>query len=221
MLVGHYAVALAAKRFSRKTSLGWTFLAVQFLDILWAVTILTGIEHARILPGFLPASSIVFYDFPWSHSLLMAVGWSWLAFRIFKTPVIGFCVFSHWPLDYIAHIHDLPLFRGGPLVGLGLWHYRHATFVVETVLLLAGLLVYLQATRSKGKAGDYAMPAFIVLLIVLDAANLYGPQPRDMRVVAISAEILYIALALIAGWVDRFREPPPPEAPVRLELNPS
>ena len=85
MFVGHYAVALAAKRFTQKTSLGWTFLAVQFLDVLWAPAILLGIEHARVLPGFLPASSLVLYDIPWTHGLLMAIGWSWLGFRLSKT----------------------------------------------------------------------------------------------------------------------------------------
>ncbi len=149
----------------------------------------------------------------------MAVGWSWLAFRLFKTPVIAACVFSHWVLDYVAHIHDLPLFRGGPLVGLGLWHYRHLTFLTEAVLLLIGLLIYLQSTRSKGAAGEYAMPAFVVFLIVLDAINLYGPVPPNIRVVAVGAEVSYIVLALLAGWLDRFRQPLPPEPLVRLELD--
>ena len=218
MLVGHYAVALAAKRFSQNISLGWTFLAVQFLDVIWVPAILLGIEHARVLPGFLPASSLVFYDIPWTHGLLMAFGWSWLAFRIFKNPIIGVCVFSHWVLDYVTHIHDLPLFRGGPLVGLGLWRYRHATFVTEAALLLIGLLVYFQATRSKGKSGDYAMPAFVVFLILLDAANLYGPTPQDIRVLAISGEVMFVVLALVAGVLDRLREPLPPEPLVRLEI---
>ncbi len=218
MFVGHYAVALAAKRFSQKTSLGWTFLAVQFLDVLWVPAILLGIEHARVLPGFLPASPLVLYDMPWTHSLLMAIAWSWLAFRIFKSLVIGGCVFSHWALDYVAHVHDLPLFRGGPLVGLGLWRYRHATFVVEALLLLAGLLIYLQSTRPKTKTGDFAMPAFVVLLIVLNAYNLYGPAPRNIQMLAISGEIAYLVLAAVAAAFDRLRQPPPPEPLVRLDL---
>jgi hypothetical protein len=219
VFVGHYAVSLAAKRFSQKTSLGWTFLAVQFLDILWVPAILLGIEHARLLPGFLPASSLVLYDMPWTHSLLMAVGWSWLAFRIFKTPIMGICVFSHWVLDYVVHVRDLPLFKGGPLVGLGLWHYRHLTFLTEAVLLLLGLLIYLQATRSRGKAGEYAMPAFVIFLILLDAVNLYGPPPPSLQVLIIGGEISYFVLALIAGWLDRLREPPPPKPPVKLDLS--
>jgi hypothetical protein len=219
MFVGHYAIALAAKRLEPKTSLGWTFLAVQFLDILWAPAILLGIEHARLLPGFIPASPLVLYDMPWTHGLLMAVGWSWLVFRLSKSLVLGGCVFSHWVLDYIAHVHDLPLFRGGPEVGLGLWRYRHATFLTETALLLIGLVVYLQATRPRKRAGDYAVPAFVVFLIALGALNLYGPPPTSVQMVAIEAEAVYLVLAAIAFALDRLREPLAPEPLVRLGIN--
>ncbi len=219
MFVGHYGVALAAKRLAPHTSLGLTFFAVQFLDVLWAPAILTGLEHSRVIPGYLPASSLVLYDIPWTHGLLMAVAFSWLFFRLFKSAVLGACVFSHWVLDWVTHRPDLPLFRGGPLVGLGLWRYRHLTFLAETVLLLLGLLIYLQATRPRKRAGDYAMPAFVVALIALGAANLYGPPPPNIRTAAVSAEIAYLLLALAAFGLDRLREPPPPEPQIKLGLS--
>ena len=84
---------------------------------------------------------------------------------------------------------------------------------------MIGLLIYLQSTRAKGKAGEYAMPAFVIFLVAVDAANLYGPPPPNIQVTAIEAEIAYLVFALIAAWLDRLREPPPPEAPVRLELS--
>src|SRR5438034_8582138 len=111
MFVGHYAVALAAKRAAPGTSLGWSFFAVQFLDVLWAMAVLVGIEHARVVPGFLPASPLDLYDMPWTHSLVMALAWSWLVFRFLKAPLVALCVFSHWVLDFIAHGPDLPLLR--------------------------------------------------------------------------------------------------------------
>lgn len=218
MFVGHYAVALAAKRLAPRQSLGWLFIAVQFLDVLWAPAILLGIEHAKVAPGFLPASSLVLYDMPWTHSLLMAVGWSWLAFRFSKSPVLGACVFSHWALDYVAHIQDLPLFKGGPKVGLGLWRNAHATVITEAALLLLGLVIYLQATRPRTRAGDYAMPAFVVAMIAINLINVYGPPPRNIYIAAISAEIAYLVLALIAAWLDRFRQPTPAEPPIHLGL---
>jgi hypothetical protein len=219
MFVGHYGVALAAKRFAPKTSAGVTFLAVQWLDIVWAILVLVGWEHARIVPGYLPASSLVFYDYPWSHSLLMAMGWSWLAFRLFKSPVLAVCVFSHWVLDWVAHAPDLPLFRGGPEVGLGLWHFRVATFVVESLLLLAGLWLYMRATRPLNGLGKLAMPAFTVLLLAVEAGDLWGPVPAKIQIVAISGEAAYLLFAGIAQAADTLRERLPEEPPIRLHLN--
>ena len=51
MFIGHFGVALAAKRVAPKSSLGTLILAAQFLDFLWPVFVLLGIEHVRIAPG--------------------------------------------------------------------------------------------------------------------------------------------------------------------------
>ena len=45
MFIGHYAVALAAKRVASTTSLGTLFLATQFVDLLWPIFLLIGFEH--------------------------------------------------------------------------------------------------------------------------------------------------------------------------------
>jgi len=218
MFVGHYAVSLAVKRLAPRLSLGWTFLAVQFLDLIWAPAILLGIEHARIRPGYLAASPLVLFDMPWTHSFLMAIAWSWLLFRISKSPAIGICVFSHWVLDFIAHAPDLPLYRGGPVVGLGLWRSQAGTVGAETVLLILGLLVYLRATRAIRPAGQWAMIAFTTALVVVGAINVYGPPPPNIRFIAIGAEMAYVSFAAVAAWLDRFRAPLEPEPPTRLNL---
>lgn len=221
MFVGHYGVALAAKPLSPRTSLGWTFLAVQLLDVIWAPLILLGVEHARVVPGFLPASPLVLYDMPWTHSLLAAVAWAWLTFRLSKNAVLGGCVFSHWVLDWISHRPDLPLYRGGPVVGLGLWQFRTASFLVEALFLLAGLAVYLRATRARVPAARYAMPAFAALLIAIEAANIWGPAPMNIRAVAVIAELCFLAFAAVAYALDRLRASKPAEPPVRLNLSDS
>jgi hypothetical protein len=207
MFVGHYAVALAAKRFSPKTSLGWFFLAVQFLDVLWAPAILLGFEHARVVPGLLPASALDLYDMPWTHGLVAALAWSWFTFRFSKNAVLGACVMSHWVLDFVAHRPDLPLFRGGTRVGLGLWRFREASFLVEAALLIGGLLIYEQSTKVISPAGRFAMRTFVGILILIEAYNLYGPIPATIQQVAISAEVAYLVLATVAWRLDLLREP--------------
>jgi hypothetical protein len=52
MFVGHYGVSFSAKRVEQSIPLWVLFLAVQFLDVLWAPFILLGIEKVRIVPGF-------------------------------------------------------------------------------------------------------------------------------------------------------------------------
>jgi hypothetical protein len=43
MFIGHYGLALAAKRLAPGKSLGWNFIAAQLLDLLWAPAVLLGI----------------------------------------------------------------------------------------------------------------------------------------------------------------------------------
>jgi hypothetical protein len=56
-------------------------------------------------------------------------------------------VFSHWILDLIVHIPDLPLFlEGSLLLGLGLWGSGPgliASIILEFTLLAGGLAIYL------------------------------------------------------------------------------
>ena len=74
MFAGHYGPAFAAKALPSPPSMGAAFLAVQLVDVAWAIFILTGVEHARIVPGFLAQSDLDLYDMPWTHSLVAALG---------------------------------------------------------------------------------------------------------------------------------------------------
>jgi len=62
MFLGHYAVAFAAKKVAPKTSLGTLFLSAQFLDLLWPIFLLLGIEHVRIDPGTAAFTPLDFYE---------------------------------------------------------------------------------------------------------------------------------------------------------------
>jgi hypothetical protein len=42
MILGHYGVALAAKRIAKRTSLGTLIFAAQWADLLWPILLLTG-----------------------------------------------------------------------------------------------------------------------------------------------------------------------------------
>src|SRR4026209_2883699 len=76
MFVGHYSVAFAAKSDKNKIPLWVLFIAVQFLDYIWATLVLLGIEKLRVIKGFTAGSMLDSYFHPYSHSLITAILWS-------------------------------------------------------------------------------------------------------------------------------------------------
>ena len=130
MFIGHYALAPIAAA-TGQVKLWQAFVAVQFVDFIWAGFILTGVESARIVPGFTQASPFDLYHMPFTHSLLAAAIWALVAAIIFKAVTkatnwggslwIAALVFSHWLGDLLVHIPDLLIFSGADKVGFGLW----------------------------------------------------------------------------------------------------
>src|SRR3954466_1748356 len=122
MFIGHFGVAFAAKRYAPRTSLGTTFVAAQLADLLWPILLLAGIEQVRIVPtSNNPFLTLDFISYPWTHSLLtecvlgMALAALVYAAKRDRTSalVVGLLVPSHWLLDLIMHVRDLPLYPGG------------------------------------------------------------------------------------------------------------
>ncbi|HZA52066.1 MAG TPA: hypothetical protein VE549_15075, partial [Myxococcaceae bacterium] len=60
MFIGHFAVAFAAKRVAPRTSVATLAAAAAFVDILWPVFLMLGIESVRIDPGNTPFTALVF-----------------------------------------------------------------------------------------------------------------------------------------------------------------
>ena len=57
MFVGHYGVAFAAKSIETRVPLWVWFIAVQWLDVVWSILVLVGIEKLHIVPGFTEANA--------------------------------------------------------------------------------------------------------------------------------------------------------------------
>jgi hypothetical protein len=117
--------------------------------------------------------------------------------------VVGALLPTDWLLDYFAH-PDMPLYPGGPKVGLGMWNSLPLTVLVEFGLFLIGLLVYLSATRSKGRR-SYGLWSFVLFLAVVYAASPFIPPPPNVRIVALSVLALWLTIRWTA-WADRQRE---------------
>jgi hypothetical protein len=213
MFIGHYAAALTAKKFAPKISLGTLFLSAQLVDLLWPLFLLLGLEHVRIEPGNTAVTPLDFYDYPITHSLLGALGWSLgggLLFyairrRMKDAAVIAFCIISHWFLDLLTHRPDLPLgFGGSTVIGLGLWNSVAATVVVEVLLFIIGIFMYLRATTAKDRIGSIGFWSLVAVLLVIYVANIFGPPPPSEQAIAVAGNASWL-FVIWAYWVDRHR----------------
>jgi membrane-bound metal-dependent hydrolase YbcI (DUF457 family) len=213
VFVGHLAVALGAKRASPRTPLAALIGAAFALDLIWPILLLAGIERVRIDPGNTAFTPLAFDYYPWSHSLSMAIVWGVTVGRVSVVMlkraaaglVIGLVVVSHWLLDYVTHISDLPLWPGGPEVGLGLWNSIPGTLVVEGALLIAALAVYVRGTRPRRPSGKWALWSLVVLTTAIWISGPWSPPPPSERAIA------WVALAMWlfppwGTWIDRSRQ---------------
>jgi len=226
MFLGHYGVALALKRAEPKLSLGTLFLAVRLADLLWGVFLLLGWEHARIVPGYTPVTPFEFLDYPISHSLVGAVIWGVVAAALYYSwptrdttrhwqaaVLVGIAVLSHYPLDVLVHVPDLPLTgNDSPKLGLGLWNHPLATMMAELLVLGIGLTLYVALRSNRHPVRPVRLTILVVVLVGTYLASQFGPLPSDMTVVAMSDILFMLAVAGLAAWADRRASPQELEA---------
>jgi hypothetical protein len=210
MFVGHYGVSFAVKRMTPRTSLGMLFLAVQLLDVLFAIFVLVGVEKLRIVPGFTQYNAYDLYYMPYTHGLVGALGWSALTWLLVRGSGgqaaalwMAAAVFSHFVLDVPMHTPDMPILGSdSPKIGLSLWQHRELALAAELVTLGAGIWFWRRApnlTRwSRGRFVSFAM-----VLFALTLATPFLPPPADATQFAWQALFGYVALAAVAGWLDR------------------
>ena len=217
MFVGHYSVAFAAKSEKNKFPLWVLFIAVQFLDYIWATLVLLDIEKLRVIKGFTAGSMIDSYFHPYSHSLITAILWScvvvivykpvcsWLGFVYTKSAalIIGVAVFSHWVLDLIAHPRDLAIYDNTWKVGFGLWNYRDPEFALEMALLAAGIMLYM-ARNAMPAIRKGAVIAFGVVLVVIQIGdtNVHRNPLTDKETV-MGVWIFYTLFVLVAFLIEK------------------
>lgn len=214
MYIGHFGLALAAKRAAPEVSLGTLFTATQLVDLVWPVFLIAGIEQVSVEPGITVVTPFNFTYYPFSHSLLAFTVWATLlagAFMLIRRDrrgalVLWLLVVSHWALDFITHIPDLPLYPGSDThLGLGLWNSLAGTLVLEGLIFIMGVAIYLKITRAKDRIGSIGLWALVLFLAVTYIMNIFGTPPPDDPVV-IGAVTLSMLLLLAWGWwVDRHR----------------
>ena len=208
MFVGHYSASFWGKAQQPRLPLWLLFIAVQFIDVLWAVFVLLGVEKARIVPGITAGSPLDLYYMPYTHSLIGALALSAVAGLLCQMVrswrglrpglIVAGAVFSHWLLDLLVHRRDLSLYGDHFKMGLGLWNYLWPSFLLELVVLWLGAGLYLRQVSSKTR--------IVAFVLFLSAVQIFGtffvPPPPSARAEAQMALFFYFAFAAIAGWAD-------------------
>jgi hypothetical protein len=215
MFIGHYGPALAAKPLQKTIPLWLLFVAVQWMDFCWSVLVLLGVEKARVVPGFTQGSMLDLYFMPYTHGLLgaalLALSFGLIAALFFKArkgltiAILAGAVFSHWLLDLVVHVPDLPLVGDHMKVGFGLWRHVAISLPLELLLLVGGAFTYARSMPSP--RGRVALWAFVAFMAVFQVYANFGPPPASSQIEAISALAAYTVLALMAAGVEALRRP--------------
>jgi hypothetical protein len=206
MFIGHFAVAYLLIALFPSVPPLVVLLGVSFPDLLWPVLVITGKEKVTIDPDNPLQGSIRFTSYPFSHSLVtgtVIAAVPGLIIGYLVSPVAGIVFVaasaSHWLLDVVTHIRDLPVIGMGKdmHVGLGLWNYPRLTFVFELLfyvvitvivvkpalvvpLLILGLIFHMinansflgfSRTNPFSTPWSYAVSAFIGFAVFLGIAN--------------------------------------------------
>jgi len=166
MFIGHFAVAYFLLALFPSVPPLVVLFGVSFPDLLWPVLVLTGREKVTINPDTPLQGAVRFTSYPYSHSLVtgtLIAAVPGIVIGMLVSPLAGIVFVaasaSHWILDAVTHVHDLPVTGMGRdrKVGLGLWNAPRAAFVIE--LLFYAVITVLVAS-----------PAIVIPLLVLGLA---------------------------------------------------
>jgi hypothetical protein len=217
MFLGHFGVAFALKRAEPKISLGTLFLAVQLPDLLWGAFLLLGWERVRIDPGYTAVTPLEFVEYPISHSLVGMTAWALVGAAIYYSwptrdtsrhwqaaALVGAAILSHFLLDLIVHVPDLPVSGSdSPRLGLGLWNRPVLTLLLELATLAAGVAVYVAYRSIRHPVRPGRLASLVLVLVVVYLMSLFGPPPPSVTAIALTDLVGLLVLVAFAAWVDR------------------
>ena len=210
MLVGHIGAGLLAKRIAPRLNLGVALFAALFADILLWALVLAGVESVG-QPQVAGGARFFTFVFPYSHGLVASIAWTALAavagwFLVAPgagrsarvAGALALAVLSHFVLDLLVHVPDLPLVGGDSArIGLGLWRLMPVALVLELLLAGVALAFYLRSVRP-ARAKGWIVAGVVAATAALTAAGPYlpGAPPPAAMLAAPSLATLVVVVAL-------------------------
>lgn len=183
MMIGHFALGVATKQFKPMIPIWILLLAPQFMDVVFVLFVLIGLESFEFGPyGHLSLS------IQYSHSLVGALAIAavayWIGNRFWKSSQGGIVLaglsFSHWIVDVLMHRSDMAILPGNlgnlPLMGFGLWNFELGSLVIEIAMAVIAVVLYFHLARKEQKdarwfVGPAIITFFFAVLIASEILN--------------------------------------------------
>ena len=136
-------------------------------------------------------------------SLLFGAGFFLFTRNRIGALLLSGLVLSHWVLDLIVHIPDLPLYPGqSPKVGFGLWNSPFLTVLIEGTIFIVGIALYINTKKVKNQRVTWKFWSLVAFLMVIYVINFLGPPPPNVYMIALAGHLQWL-FVLWAWWADK------------------
>jgi hypothetical protein len=150
-----------------------------------------GLEQAHA-PADYATRHYLTFTFPYSHGLVPLILWG-LALGLVVSRLnnsrkalflVAALVISHFFLDALVHVPELPLFgESSPKLGLGLWNHMLLELLLETGMAVVALLIYFSLSAATPGWNRFGILLAVLLLAVLTWGQLFvsvAPTPSQL-----------------------------------------
>ena len=207
MFAGHVGAGLALGALAPRKNPGLLVLAALVLDVvLWGL-VLAGIERVLVPVDYERHHFLTFF-FPYSHGLVASSLWALVSFVAFGRGrwgrLVAAGVASHFVLDWIVHVPEMPLLGpGSTVLGLGLWNRMPLALALEAFIALAGLSLFLRRTHpSTGRALWLTLTVLLVLGMTV-AGQTVLPAPPSAAAAAVGGLGGIAVTVGLVSWIGR------------------
>lgn len=214
--INHAATALLVKRGFPKAPIAWLLVSVQFMELVWVLLNLVGVERTTTNAAVHSVADIQLAFMPYSHSVATMLGVALAAYVLlrfgFRRPTVALAVAigiaSHLVLDLVTHAPDLPLAPGTATSKLGLGLYGAFPIGAFVLELLYGILCWW--IYRGGRALLMVILVFNVADLSLLSPAVPGPEEFLANHPALIVGVILLQIVvtlLLVGWYSQHPKP--------------